>query len=628
MKLNIDAKIMLIAPYIELAEEATRLNLESNLDVKVKNALLAESGDLISKAKKEQMDAIVSRGGIALKLSQGQHDIPVIEIPISGFDILEALYEGMKISHEIALMGFSNIIEGANRVALILSLSNLRVVLRETADDCIDKVALLKKQGVQVIIGDSFAVKTAIGFGLKGILIRSSRESLIAAYQEASRIVRIKRDERLQQEQLRTILNYTHSGIIAVDKHGFIIAANTQAEKLIGKKHNEIIRKPCMEIAPSLNLRKTLEAGKTELGLICDMAMTRVVVSRVPIVVNEEVVGAVATLEASELIQEVHRKLHKEIIKKGHFARNTFDSVLGRSKIIKAVIAQAKAYSSADSAVLIQGETGVGKELFAQAIHNQSPRCLEPFIAFNCAAIPTNLLESELFGYVGGAFTDARKEGKVGLLEMAEGGTVFLDEIGEITPEFQVKLLRALQEREIMRIGDGNIIKVNIRVIASTNKDLRIMVEEGRFRADLYYRLNVLRLKIPPLREREGDIPLLAKHFLQKHCEKYRKPVLELSPAALSVLNDYNWPGNIRELSSVIERAAVRSPGIVIDANEFYDLADEEVKDEGYSFDRRLLIETMLLTGGNKTQAAALLGVDRSTLWRRLKKLEGKVGKD
>ncbi|MHB1652041.1 MAG: sigma 54-interacting transcriptional regulator [Desulfitobacteriaceae bacterium] len=615
-----DSKIMLIAPYLALAEEAARLNLELNYDVIVKHAYLPELPRILKGAKEKQIDVIVSRGGIALKAAQLQDGIPVVQIPITGFDVIEAMEKGKQYSRNIALVGFANIVQGVNRVAEIMRIPKLVVAYRENATDCSDKIRLMKQQGVDVIIGDSLAVKTAEELGLRGILIQSGREGLLSAYEEGIRICRVKRRERVHQEQLRTILNSTYNGIIAVDKQGLVTIVNPQAEKIIGKSSESVNGQHYAEVLPWLNLDETLSHGKSQSQVLLNLGRMKVILNKVPIVVNKEVCGAVTTLQEINQIQEAQQKLKEELLKKGHVARATFEQLIGKAARIKEAIEQARAYSRVESVVLIEGESGVGKELFAQAIHNESPRAGDPFVAVNCAAIPANLLESELFGYVRGAFTDARREGKAGLFEMAEGGTLFLDEIGEIAPQLQAKLLRVLQEEEIRKVGDDRVTRVNVRVIAATNQSLRELVEQRLFRADLFYRLNILTLMVPPLRERRTDIPLLIDYFLFEFKKKYSRPSLSISDTALNLLQKYNWPGNVRELSAAIERGVVRAKGDVIEDAEFKELLETKLRNRAKDLDMDAFLNAMILSRGNKTKASTLLGIDRTTLWRHLKK--------
>ncbi len=296
--------------------------------------------------------------------------------------------------------------------------------------------------------------------------------------------------------------------------------------------------------------------------------------------------------------------------------------------MIKETIAIAHEFSKVNSNVLIVGETGSGKEVFAQSIHNESNRCKGPFVAVNCAALPETLLESELFGYAAGAFTGAARGGKIGLFELAHRGTIFLDEISEVSPKLQGRLLRVLQEREIMRIGDDKVVPVDVRIIAATNKDLYELMEEGTFRADLYYRLDILKLVIPPLRERKEDIILLMNHFIKLYCLKFNRDYKEIDKAAQDKLLQYAWAGNIRELKNIAERlvvllkkCSITLPDIESALPRLKETANSTKQKKTEDLNQECLIKALEDANYHYGKAAANLGISRTTLWKRLKQI-------
>lgn len=326
----------------------------------------------------------------------------------------------------------------------------------------------------------------------------------------------------------------------------------------------------------------------------------------------------------------------KRDLKKGFVAKYNFDDIVTVDKYMIELKNLASLYSKTDGTILIQGESGTGKELFAQSIHNASNRCGGPFVAVNCAAIPENLLESELFGYEGGAFTGARKEGKQGLFELAHNGSIFLDEIGEIPKSLQARLLRVIQEKEIMRVGGDKIIPVDIRIISTTNRNLEKQVRNGDFRQDLYYRLNVFNLKIPSLRERKGDIALIATRLLNEFTDDSINES-EIVKEINSLLVSYDWPGNIRELNNIMERLSL----VVLqsNSNNYRDMLKKVMnvpdEDDGDNIALRIsiknglrdamkeveknIIDTMLIKYNyDKNKVAKILKVGRSTLWRKI----------
>ncbi len=315
--------------------------------------------------------------------------------------------------------------------------------------------------------------------------------------------------------------------------------------------------------------------------------------------------------------------------------------IIGQSKALLSALALAEKYALADdTTVLISGETGTGKELVARYIHDKSPRRGGPFIAINCGAIPKDLIESELFGYERGAFTGATDKIKQGKFELAHGGTILLDEIGELSPEAQVKLLRVLQEKKFYRLGGAKEISVDVRVIASTNKNLKLEVEAGRFRSDLYYRLNVATIHLPPLRERKEDIPLLVMSFLDEFNKKFGKKFVDVDEKAMEMLRSYHWPGNIRELRNTIERIVLIENDAKIKPEHLKHLQpvglESETVNDAYEFVlkipptgitmdkvlRELIIQTLKITNGNQVQAAKILGISRSKLRYRMEQLK------
>jgi DNA-binding NtrC family response regulator len=286
--------------------------------------------------------------------------------------------------------------------------------------------------------------------------------------------------------------------------------------------------------------------------------------------------------------------------------------------------------ASLRSTVLIQGESGTGKELIARAIHTSGDRAQKPFVAVSCAALAETLLESELFGHEKGSFTGATEQ-KRGKFEMANGGTIFLDEIGDISPKLQVDLLRVLQERSFYRVGGSEEVRVDVRVIAATHVNLQLAVAEGKFRDDLFYRLNVIEIRIPPLRERREDIPLLARHFMERLSHELGKDIGEISEGALRILIDYNWPGNVRELENAVERALVTCRGQELTEDDFSFLALDGLASKPWAvptgmtlqeMEKQLIVATIQRTGGNIKESAAILGIDRSTMYEKIKRYE------
>lgn len=418
-----------------------------------------------------------------------------------------------------------------------------------------DLMSLLNKQN----IANSYKEVETANFGLAEIFsLTNSRES-----------------------QLDVLLEVIDAGVIGIDPEGKVFIYNDNAKKIVGLENSEVIDKNGLKLFPLISFKDALEKLESIEERIVEINDYDVVVSVSPLIHSERLYGAIAILRKYSDTEKKQHKLRKQLIGKGYKAKYHFSDIIGNSDSIKKCKDIAKRMAKSNSSILITGETGTGKELFAQAIHNYSPRKDYQFVAINCGAFPESLLESELFGYEEGAFTGARKGGKPGLFELAHNGTIFLDEITEMPMNLQVKLLRVLQEREIVRVGGDRIINVDIRVIAATNKNIREMVNRGEFRKDLYYRLNVLPLNIPPLIERKEDILYLFNKLKKEFNNDFT-----LTEKAKEMLLNYNWDGNIRELKNYVEYF-VNLGKKVIDVEDlpfYYEKnIDNEITDTKYS---------------------------------------------
>ncbi|MEW6399280.1 MAG: sigma 54-interacting transcriptional regulator [Bacillota bacterium] len=348
--------------------------------------------------------------------------------------------------------------------------------------------------------------------------------------------------------QLEHVLSLVRDGVVAFDREGRVTLLNRRAEQIMGRKAISVLGTPVAEVIPEVDVGDVLGQGVHVEDVVVRHTGKNLVVSKAPLEREGRVLGGVITLREASEIEQLETRLRAELRSKGHVARYTFSDIEGESPAIRAVVRQAQRMAAGSGAVLILGESGTGKELLAHAIHNASPRRNFPFLAVNCAALPESLLESELFGYEEGAFTGARRGGKPGFFEEAHRGTIFLDEIGDMPPQLQARLLRVLQQKEIVRVGGTRVIPVDVRVIAASNRDLRQLVAQGLFRSDLYYRLNVLPLYVPPLRERKADIAPLVEYFLRTH-----KAATKIAREIMDAFQRYDWPGNVRELENCIE---------------------------------------------------------------------------
>ncbi|WP_449240650.1 sigma 54-interacting transcriptional regulator [Desulfoscipio gibsoniae] len=449
---------------------------------------------------------------------------------------------------------------------------------------------------------------------------------------------------RTLQHTLRTVLDIAYDGIVVVDKEGYITFFNQSLAEFFGLEPRDAIGRHVTGVLDNSRLHIVARTGVPETSQLQQVGGSYYVVSRLPIVENGRVVGAVGKMMFRNLeeIRELARRMdnlenqlsfYREELQKKGGTSYTLDSIITVSPAMMQLKREAMQAARGISTVLIRGGSGTGKELFAQAIHAASPRREGPFVKVNCASIPEHLLESEFFGYDPGAFTGARRGGKPGRFELAHGGTIFLDEIGDMSSSLQAKLLRVLQDRAFDRVGGTHPIQVDVRVVAATNRDLEDMVAGGAFREDLFYRLNVIVLTIPPLRERPEDIAPLVHCFLRKYNGIFGIRVTDLHAEALEVLKQYQWPGNVRELENVIERAVNFATGSIVKEKDLPAYLRRRNFESGRQAsagnyrerlgdaEREIIISALKAAEGNKTRAARMLGISRSRLYVKLKKL-------
>ncbi|MDN4522939.1 sigma-54 interaction domain-containing protein [Fictibacillus fluitans] len=453
--------------------------------------------------------------------------------------------------------------------------------------------------------------------------------TLMAAVRQALQLMEVTKEFVKEKLQVQAIVHSAHDGVIAVDRNGKITLTNEHAKKYL-RLDADVIGRNITDFIPHSDMLRVLQAGKKEIGDIAVIHDKQYLINRYPVLLDNTVVGAVSNFKQITDLQRMEMKLRKRLHENGLEAKYTLHDIIGKTETILNAKQQAEIFARTDATVLITGESGTGKELFAQGIHLKSRRAIGPFVAVNCAAFPDHLLESELFGYEEGSFTGARKGGKPGLFELAHGGTLFLDEVGEMPLQIQAHLLRVLQEKTIRRVGGQRAIPVNVRIIAATNAEMEEALRSKTFRTDLYYRLNVLSLDLPPLRYRRDDIPLLVNHFMEQLNEQHSRKMMGFDSGFLPLLKQYDWPGNIRELRNVIERLILLDQGTTLNAKKaelFYPKLNPEKKGpeeskESLKENERDLIQEALRKYQNKSEAAKFLGIGRSTLWRKMKQYE------
>ena len=619
--------IAFLAPDDDLFAIATSALSETHPDVRIEQGLLSAGALRARELVRQGTEIIITRGGTALAVKKALPEITVVEVPITGFDILRTIDQARQYGNRIGIVAFPSMVIGIDCLAPILNV-DLRHYLIQTEYEAEFRVLQAFREGVDVVVGGVITGQVAHKHNVPCVLIRSGAEGVVQSVMEAKRIFEARLLEKLKGTLFRTVLDYSYEGVISIDQEEHVIIFNPVASRITGIPGSAALGKPISQVLPQLNLNRLIHTGRDELGQIIELQGTQILCNKLPVLVNEKISGAIATFQDTGKIQQWEAAIRKKIYAGGHTATFTFADVIGNSRIILDAVAVAQEFAVTDSSVLITGETGTGKEVFAQSIHNASNRAKKPFVAINCAALPAQILESELFGYVGGAFTGANQKGKQGLLEIAHGGTLFLDEIAEMDFAIQSKLLRVIQEKKVMRLGSDKVLPVDVRIIAATNKNLKQLVSERQFRADLYYRINVLRLRLPPLRQRREDIRQFAELLLRRF-EKNAIQPLRWNPESIERLTQYEWPGNVRELQNTVERivAICRqdsiSPDLVTrmmgddDTDDFADPAPILPVGKSAAEIRHVLEQTH----GRQAEAAELLGISRSTLWRRMKAL-------
>lgn len=626
--------IVVLAPIQDVYDKTAEIISEqgySNVDVVL--GTMSQGLEIAKQLEKEGVQIIVARGG-TYKLVKSQLKIPVVEIKVSAYDIVNSFDQIKDPNEVIGLVGYSNVVFGFNVLKKIIP-NEVRMILLNSESEIPDIIEEYKGKGIRTFVGDSNAAKVVQGLHCRGIMISSQKESIQVAIQEARRILSAVKHEKHMTEHLRAVMNFVGDGIISIDRNDRVTHFNQTAENILKLSASESIGCKIFDIFSSPRIHEILHSKKKYVGEMISEGTLKLSFNQIPLQESEGVNGAVITFQEIQEIQRMEFNIRKSIAKKGFVAKYDFDKIIHKSAEMKDCIDTAREYAVYDAPVHIFGESGTGKELFAQSIHNGSKRKSGAFLAVNCAALPPNLIESEFFGYEEGAFTGAKKSGKPGIFELAHNGTLFLDEISEIPMELQGRLLRVLQEKEVRRVGGNKVIPVDVRIITASNRNLHEMVEKELFRKDLYYRINVLALRIPALKERTEDIVLLAEHFIEKFSSVYGKMRLPITEPVRKALASREFEGNIRELENLIERSVIVSSFDQLLQEEESTAMNITKKKESGVYDVPMVIpENSTLknledwyiqkvfeeNGQNVQKTCEVLGISRSTLWRKVHK--------
>ena len=632
------SKIVFIAPdkqqYLQGKGIIHELGLDKEIDLHL--ARLTKAVSLAKSLEHEDISVIVSRGGTAQLIIDSQVKIPVVEISVTGQDFAQLFQNAKNITGlarpKLYLSVFQNMLADIEILANIMDVE-LTIDPQRTLQDIpriIKKISQLKPSEVDVVVGGKGIVLMGGKAGFKSLLIRSGNSAFRKAFLEAKKIALARKIEKEQVQRFQALVEYSSDAIINIDHDKIVRIFNFTAERLLNCTAKDVLGRKLDRFLDFINIDTCLHEGHESIGNTVKIGTIWLSYNVAPIIVDKAIVGAIITLQDITRIQEIEARIRNEVFAKKFIAKYTFPNILGTSKQMVEAKRIAQEFARVDATVLITGESGTGKELFAQSIHNESRIKNGPFVALNCAALPPNLLESELFGYVEGAFTGATKKGKPGLFEMAHRGTIFLDEISGMDLYGQSRLLRVLQERQVMRLGDDKNIPFDVRIIAATNKNLAELVKDGKFRQDLFYRLKVLTLKLPPVRYREGDVKVLAQYFVDHYNKQYFKNI-EITPDSFVYLSQYLWGGNVRELMSFIERLIIIAKEKIITCDilrKYWEDNEDETLPPNAGVitssspllsEKEHIISILAQCHQNKTRAAELLKMDRTTLYRKLR---------
>jgi len=566
----------------------------------------------------------------------------LVVIPRDDYEIIKALLAAKEVSKNIALTVCDTDNIDTRLIESLLDITIQKVPFNslETLSTALDEAI---GNGIEVLVGGGLSHARAHKHNVPFFRIEPNRHGLEQAIIQAKSMARKQRVERERLQQFIAMLKLFRVGVLCVNDLGQTIFSNTRAAELLGVNDADNQRISFARYYEALTIDEVLVTGEAVEDKSVSINGEQLLITTLPFSLHPERGGAITFISDVNSIHNIAGQLRKNREKTGFVARYRTADIIGETPDIQELKRKITAYAPTSAAVWINGETGTGKELIAQSLHNASSRFQYPFVAVNCAALTESLLDSELFGYAGGAFTGAQRGGKPGVFEMAHKGTLFLDEIGDMGQETQARLLRVLETKELVRVGGDKVIPVDIRVISASHKPLSTLVKTGKFRQDLFYRLTTLRLRIPPLRQRLADIPLLLDNLLTS----YGKRADSLHPAMLETLSDYAWPGNIRELFAFMEsylillddQASNRELFLNLyadwvsgessldgteaklldgkpDADQFAHGRDQNLKEQLDVIRRQIVQRTVMECGGSKKKASSRLGISYNTLWR------------
>lgn len=647
-------KIGVIISSTSMADHIKSLRHDPRYDLRLSVSGLEEAIPVGETMQREGVEVIVSHTGTS-NILQEHLEIPVISVPHSSLDLLSATKEAAALGGQILIPNF---IEKLSNIDIIRQLFPVKIKQGVYHDSVSlnDLIGRSREDGCDVVIGGGLGASFARKHGMKGIEIKASAEAINTTLASAVSVALSNRQEKARMRRLYSIIDSVAEGIVSVDQDGVIMTVNTQARQMLNFGNRDITGTDYRDHLPWGLYRRVLDTQAPIVDRVERINGKLYLFNYSPVFLQNEVVGCISTFQNASKIMRSENKVRRSLTK-GLVAKYTVNDLIWSSNAMGRVIDTVKKFAPTDGTVLISGETGTGKEIVAHGIHNLSKRKKKPFVSINCAALPEQLLESELFGYEGGAFTGSRKSGKPGLFEMAHKGTILLDEISATSPKVQTLMLRVLQEKEVMRLGGDRLIPVDVRVIANTNQELNEEVISGSFREDLYFRLNVLQINVLPLSKRREDIPVLIENFTTSLSHRYKLAPLIIPAPFMEKLIAYDWPGNVRQLINFAEQAVLLcqsrfNPEIF--ENLYHRLKkyspnqqertaagqDEtssntceypdakinnfrhEIREKTQAHEVYLIRSALEKTNHNKCKAAALLGISRTTLYKKINQLK------
>ncbi|MCP3924407.1 MAG: PAS domain S-box protein [Desulfobacterales bacterium] len=630
-------KIGILASSETFSERITSSDANKDLDLYISSIGLSESIQTAQGMVKNGVEVIISRRGTAHILRENL-TIPVLSFPHRSLDVLTSLNKAKEYGVKILFPVFRQKIDAIKTLEKLLNIKVTQGIYKDN-NSLIKVIEKGKSEGCDVVLGGNLTNKIARDLDMNFVGIDTSNDDIASTIESAKSVALSNREEKAKTQRYRSIIESSNDGIISVDEKENITILNSAAKRILGIEE-DVVGMPVNKFitSPLNDVIKTKVPLEDQLDKIQNKNYMS---SHLPITLDDDIIGAVSIIQDVSNVMRSEKVVRKSF-SKGFVAKYNLKDLIHRDESMKIVAKMCKQFAKTDSSILIIGETGTGKEIVASSIHNLSPRKKHPFVSVNCAALPDQLLESELFGYVEGAFTGSRKGGKPGLFEIAHQGTIFLDEIDSTPLNVQVLLLRVIQEKEVRRIGGEESIPVDVRIVAA-GRDLTNAMHSGTFREDLFFRLNVLRISIPALKKRKDDIPYLLRYFIKYFSQKNEMKLIKIPDSYVMKLVDYQWPGNVRQLRNFSEKLVLNYNLISKDDSleylyqeliEYSQLVEIEIpesilesslknkiKKNALESESKIIKETLEKFRFNKTKTAKELNISRSTLWRKMKDL-------